>query len=109
LNQVWTNLITNAIDAMDGKGRLSIAVSKVNDWIFVKVSDTGMGIPLEVQPRIFDAFFSTKPAGEGSGLGLFLTKEIIDKHGGKIVFETEAGKGTTFTVSLPVITRIHKN
>ncbi|HEX2395273.1 MAG TPA: ATP-binding protein, partial [Bacteroidales bacterium] len=109
LNQVWTNLITNAIDAMDGKGRLSISVANQGEWIIVKVGDTGKGIPAEVQTRIFDAFFSTKPAGEGSGLGLFITKEIIDKHGGKIVFETKAGIGTTFIISLPVLTRIHKN
>jgi signal transduction histidine kinase len=109
LNQVWTNLITNAIDAMEGKGKLSITVSKANEWVIIKISDSGNGIPKEVQPRLFDAFFSTKPAGEGSGLGLFLTKEIIDKHGGKIVFETEENTGTTFTVSLPLITRVHKN
>ncbi len=109
LNQVWTNLITNAYDAMEGKGTLSVSVNNSGDWIVVKVADTGNGIPENTQPRIFDAFFSTKPAGEGSGLGLFITKEIIDKHGGKIVFETEIGKGTTFIVSLPVLTRIHKN
>lgn len=109
LNQVWTNLITNAIDAMEGKGTLSISVSKTADWVIVKVSDTGIGIPDYVHSRIFDAFFSTKPAGEGSGLGLFLSKGIIDKHGGKIAFESIAGKGTTFTVSLPMMIRTHKN
>jgi signal transduction histidine kinase len=109
LNQVWTNLITNAVDAMDGKGKLSISVTRAGEWIIVKVADTGKGIPESIQPRIFDTFFSTKPAGEGSGLGLFITKEIIDRHGGKIVFETDPGKGTTFIISLPVITRAHKN
>jgi len=109
LNQVWTNLITNAIDAMEGRGQLSISVSRSNDWVIVKLADTGKGIPESIQPRIFDAFFSTKPPGEGSGLGLFLIKEIIDKHGGKIVFETSEGKGTTFIVSLPLLTRLHKN
>jgi signal transduction histidine kinase len=105
LTQVWTNLITNAMDAMEGKGELILSVSRVKDSMVIKISDSGSGIPAHVQPRIFDAFFSTKEAGEGSGLGLFIVKEIIDKHSGKISFETTEGHGTTFTIMLPMITR----
>ena len=109
LNQVWTNLISNAIDAMDRKGELTVSAKRVKDQIAVSISDTGTGIPANIQPRIFDAFFSTKQSGEGSGLGLFIIKEIVDKHGGKISFETQEGQGTTFTVTLPVLAIIPKS
>ncbi len=108
LNQVWTNLIHNAIQAMDGKGELIISVLKnpkgfQNLWgLEVRISDTGKGILAEIKDRIFDAFFTTKPAGEGSGLGLYIVKQIIDKHKGTISFESEVGKGTTFIVELPM-------
>jgi signal transduction histidine kinase len=107
LNQVWTNLIHNAIQAMDGKGDLSISVS-INPTGFqnlsgleIRITDTGNGIPPQIKDRIFDAFFTTKPAGEGSGLGLYIVKQIIDKHHGRIWFESEEGKGTTVFVELP--------
>jgi signal transduction histidine kinase len=106
LNQVWTNLIHNAIQAMDGKGDLSISVS-INPTGFenlsgleIRITDTGNGIPPQIKDRIFDAFFTTKAAGEGSGLGLHIVKQIIDKHGGTISFESEIGKGTSFIVNL---------
>ncbi len=107
LNQVWTNLIHNAIQAMDGKGDLSISVSKNPtgfqnlSGLMVQIADTGKGIPPEIKDRIFDAFFTTKPSGEGSGLGLYIVKQIIDKHKGTISFESEMGKGTSFIVNLP--------
>jgi signal transduction histidine kinase/ligand-binding sensor domain-containing protein len=103
LNQVWTNLITNAVDAMNGKGDLEISVNQNADSLVVKFADSGSGIPEEIKPRIFDAFYTTKAAGEGSGLGLYIVKQIIDKHEGTIVFESVQGKGTTFIVSLPLI------
>ncbi len=109
LNQVWTNLINNAIDAMNGKGELAISVSQKDGHAVVRISDSGTGIPASIQPRIFDAFYSTKPAGEGTGLGLFIAKEIIDKHCGKIFLESAEGQGTTFTISLPLDNRQTKS
>ncbi len=102
LTQVWTNLIHNAIQAMSGKGTLEIKGEKLGDFIVVSIKDTGTGIPPEVQDRIFDPFFTTKPKGEGTGLGLDITKKIIEEHKGSIWFETFAQKGTTFFVKLPM-------
>jgi PAS domain S-box-containing protein len=101
LVQVWTNLIYNAIQAMEGKGTLTITTTQENDQIITKITDTGTGIPADIQDKVFNAFFTTKKLGEGSGLGLDIVKKIIDKHEGKIWFETEVGKGTTFLVQLP--------
>jgi signal transduction histidine kinase len=101
LNQVWTNLIHNAIQAMDNKGTLEIAVAQQDNHIIVQFTDSGCGIPPEIQPRIFEPFFTTKPAGEGSGLGLDIVRKIIDKHHGDIAVKSLQGD-TTFTVSLPV-------
>jgi signal transduction histidine kinase len=100
LNQVWTNLIHNAIQAMDYKGHLMISVNHQADSLLVTITDNGKGIPSEVISRIFEPFFTTKPPGEGSGLGLDIVKNIIQKHNGKIFVESIPGK-TTFTVSLP--------
>ncbi|NER01773.1 MAG: GAF domain-containing protein, partial [Okeania sp. SIO3C4] len=100
LVQVWTNLIHNAIQAMDGKGKIEIEVRQNNQDIVVEITDSGAGIPPEIQDKIFEPFFTTKPAGEGSGLGLEIVKKIIDKHEGKIDFESQPGK-TTFRVKLP--------
>lgn len=101
LNQVWMNLIHNAIQAMDEKGTLSVATTHEQDWIHVSIADSGCGIPADVQRRMFEPFFTTKPPGEGSGLGLDIVQKIIRKHGGSISVESEPGK-TCFTVSLPV-------
>ncbi|TAF38499.1 MAG: GHKL domain-containing protein, partial [Oscillatoriales cyanobacterium] len=102
LNQVWTNLIHNAMQAMTSKGTLKIGIKEVENSIEVSIKDNGSGIPDDIKPKIFDAFFTTKPEGEGSGLGLDIVKKIIDKHDGKIGFESEVGKGTTFWVRLPM-------
>jgi two-component system, NtrC family, sensor kinase len=102
LIQVWTNLIHNAIQAMGGKGTLSIATKLVAEKLQVSIQDTGAGIPADIQDKIFNAFFTTKKLGEGSGLGLDIVRKIINKHAGKIWFETEVGKGTTFFVELPI-------
>ncbi len=102
LVQVWTNLIHNAIQAMKNEGVLTLKSEKKDDNILVSIGDTGTGIPKEAQSRIFDAFFTTKKAGEGSGLGLDIVKKIVEKHNGKIWFESEEGKGTTFFVEIPL-------
>jgi signal transduction histidine kinase len=102
LNQVWTNLIHNAIQAMDYKGILQINVKQQDSNVVVSITDNGKGIPPEVMPKIFEPFFTTKPAGEGSGLGLDIVKKIIEKHQGQITAESVTGK-TTFTVYLPII------
>lgn len=103
LSQVWTNIISNAIQAMQGKGSLHIRVWREGDDIVASFTDSGPGIPKEIQDRIFEAFFTTKPAGEGTGLGLDISRKIVEKHGGRIYFESEPGK-TTFYVRLPIKT-----
>jgi PAS domain S-box-containing protein len=103
LNQVWTNLIHNAIQAMDNKGTLTIEIATQENEILIKITDSGAGIPEEIQSKIFQPFFTTKPAGEGSGLGLDIVGKIIQKHQGSIDFESVPGQ-TTFTVSLPIST-----
>jgi two-component system NtrC family sensor kinase len=102
LNQVWTNLVHNALQAMDHKGTLSIGLRREGDWAHVSVGDSGCGIPAEIRERIFDPFFTTKPAGEGTGLGLDIVRKIVDKHGGRIAVDSEPGRGSVFTVSLPI-------
>ncbi len=109
LAQVWTNLLHNAIQAIDTsknkKGKIYLTTKKQENKILVSVRDTGKGVPDEVKQKIFDAFFTTKPVGEGSGLGLNIVRKIIEKHDGKIWFETEnigENTGTTFFVELPI-------
>ncbi|MCT7951753.1 ATP-binding protein [Ancylothrix sp. C2] len=101
LNQVWTNLIHNAIQAMDYKGVLEIAIQKQAQNIAISFTDNGPGIPPEIMPKIFQPFFTTKPAGEGTGLGLDIVSKIIEKHSGKITVESQPGQ-TTFTIWLPI-------
>lgn len=101
LNQVWTNLIDNALDAMNGQGELSIRTARDPDGILVEIGDTGPGIPSAIQPRIFDPFFTTKGVGEGTGLGLDTVCRIIRNHHGNIRVESEPGD-TRFQVRLPL-------
>ncbi|TDE02602.1 cyclic nucleotide-binding domain-containing protein [Jiangella asiatica] len=102
LNQVWTNLIDNAVDAMKGRGVLELRTYRDGDWAVVDVTDHGHGVPEEVRSRLFEAFVTTKPMGEGSGLGLDNAKRIVEKrHQGTITFTTGPG-GTTFTTRLPL-------
>lgn len=102
LNQVWTNLIHNAIQAMDYQGTLTIGLRHLDQWVEVVISDTGPGIEPSLQEKIFEPFFTTKPLGEGTGLGLDIVRQIIVRHQGKIRVESEAGKGASFFVKLPV-------
>jgi signal transduction histidine kinase len=99
MEQVFVNLFSNAIDAMEGKGILDIAIDRVETGVQIKISDTGKGIPPQDIPRIFDPFFTTKE--KGTGLGLAIVYGIIEKHRGKIEVKSIVNKGTTFTVTLP--------
>jgi len=101
LNQVWTNLIHNALQAMDYRGTLTIELTAQDYQAKISITDCGHGIPEEIKTKIFDPFFTTKPAGEGSGLGLDIVKKIVDKHQGKIEVESIPGR-TTFNVFLPM-------
>ena len=101
LNQVWTNLIHNALHAMNHEGTLTVGIKQENGQAVVSVGDSGCGIPEDIRGKIFDVFFTTKPAGVGSGLGLDIVKKIIEKHHGRIELQSEVGVGTTFTVYLP--------
>jgi signal transduction histidine kinase len=102
LNQVWTNLIDNAIDAMDGKGTLTVRSTREHDCVLVEIGDTGSGIPAELQRRIFEPFFTTKDVGHGTGLGLDISYRIIvRRHHGDIRVESKPSD-TRFQVLLPI-------
>ena len=102
LVQVWINLISNAIQAMNYSGVLTISVKNKDEKVVVTITDTGCGIPEEIKDKIFDPFFTTKRAGEGTGIGLDIVQRIVEKHDAKIELESEVGKGTSFIVTLPV-------
>ncbi|MGL5793328.1 MAG: sensor histidine kinase [Waterburya sp.] len=102
LNQVWTNLIDNSIDAMNGKGKIEIITIHKGEYLAIKIIDSGVGIPPEIQSRIFEPFFTTKSVGKGSGLGLDAVRRIIEnRHRGSIVLESEPGR-TCFVICLPI-------
>jgi signal transduction histidine kinase/predicted CoA-binding protein len=101
LNQVWTNIIDNAIDAMNGKGEIIIKTRKDGEWVIVELEDNGPGIPEDIQEKIFSPFFTTKAVGKGTGLGLNISYKIIEKHSGDVKVFSKPGK-TRFQVSLPV-------
>jgi two-component system NtrC family sensor kinase len=102
LNQVWMNLLVNAAQAVSDQGEVTISTRLEGSWIAVAISDTGSGIPESDLSRIFDPFFTTKPVGEGTGLGLSISYGIVQRHGGTITVVSEVGKGTTFTVRIPI-------
>ena len=102
INQVIANLLLNAAHAIDGHGRITVSTSSEWDQVLLTVTDTGCGIPLDIQKRIFDPFFTTKDVGKGTGLGLSISYDIVRKHGGEITLESEPGMGTTFMVRLPI-------
>ena len=105
-NQVILNLIVNAAHAIEdtgGKGRIVVATRRTGDWAEIRVSDTGVGVPQEIQEKVFDPFFTTKEPGKGSGQGLAISHSIIvKKHGGTISLDSVVGEGTTFIVRLPL-------
>ncbi len=102
LNQVWTNILDNAIDAMNGEGNLILRTFPSRDGcVTVEIEDNGPGIPLDIQPRIFEPFFTTKPPGQGTGLGLHIAYTIVNKHHGQLRVQSQPGK-TIFQVTLPI-------
>jgi signal transduction histidine kinase len=102
LNQVWTNLIDNAVSAMGGSGTLTVRTARDEDSVLVEFGDTGPGVPAEIRERIFEPFFTTKPVGEGTGLGLDISwRIVVNKHHGDLRVESAPGD-TRFQVRLPV-------
>jgi len=102
INQVFMNLMINAAQAIEEKGEIHISTRREADAIVISIRDTGVGIPPDVQDHIFDPFFTTKQVGKGTGLGLSISYDLIRKHGGTIGAESEVGRGTTFTIRLPL-------
>ena len=102
LNQVWTNLIDNAIHAMPEGGTLTVRTSRQDGWALVEICDTGVGVPPEMQQKIFEPFFTTKPVGQGTGLGLDISYRVItQRHGGDLRVVSRPGD-TRFQVKLPL-------
>jgi signal transduction histidine kinase len=98
--RVLNNLMKNAVEAMPNGGKLTISANRINDDIHIRVSDTGVGIQEEQLPNLFEPFYTTKR--KGLGLGLAYCKRVVGAHGGSITVESEVGKGTTFTIKLPM-------
>jgi signal transduction histidine kinase len=101
LNQVWSNLIDNALDAVNSAGRIEVRASRDRDCVVVRVIDDGAGIPREIQDKVFDPFFTTKNVGAGTGLGLGIVRRLMQRHEGEVEFESRSGR-TEFRVSLPI-------
>jgi signal transduction histidine kinase len=110
MNQVFLNLIVNAAQAMASlgqegrpRGRLGIATRVDGDHAVISISDTGDGIPEDIRDRVFDAFFTTREVGRGTGQGLSISRSIVvERHGGSLTFESKIGVGTTFHIRLPI-------
>jgi signal transduction histidine kinase len=107
LNQVFLNVLVNAVQAIDGKGKITIETRSEDSQVVVKIADDGSGIPPEALPRIFDPGFTTKGVGVGTGLGLSIVYGIIQDHAGDISVESEVGRGTAFTIRLPIALARH--
>jgi len=102
LNQVFMNILVNGAQAIENKGEMTVATRVAGDFIEVRISDTGCGIPEEICQRIFEPFFTTKQVGKGTGLGMSISYDIVKKHGGDIAIDSKVGEGTTFIISLPL-------
>jgi two-component system NtrC family sensor kinase len=102
LNQVIMNVISNAIDAIEDEGEITIATGRSGPMFFITITDTGKGVPAAARDRVFDPFFTTKSVGEGTGLGLYISYGIVKKHGGEIEICGEEGKGTEVIVRIPM-------
>jgi signal transduction histidine kinase len=113
VNQVFLNLLVNAAHAVEARvkgteerGTISIKTGVEGSKVWIAIGDTGCGIPAAIANRVFDPFFTTKPVGKGTGQGLAIARSIVvDKHGGKLSFESEVGRGTTFRIELPIAGR----
>lgn len=101
LNQVFMNLLVNAVQAIEEQGIITIRTYQEDDYVCVAISDTGTGMSPEVQKRIFEPFFTTKDVGKGTGLGLSMVYNIVKKHEGEILVDSQEGVGTTFTIRIP--------
>lgn len=107
LNQVLMNVIANAIDAIDGQGRIILTTAQQNGHFTIRVRDTGKGIREEIRNRIFEPFFTTKPIGQGTGLGLAISYGIVKAHHGLMEFSSKPGEGTEFTLKIPTSLKDH--
>ena len=96
------NILSNAIQSIEGKGIISIETQIVNNEDIISISDSGKGIVYEILDKIFDPFFTTKDVGKGTGLGLYISYEIIKRHNGSIKVKSVKGKGSTFSIILPI-------
>jgi two-component system NtrC family sensor kinase len=105
LQQVFMNIIMNAVQAMNERGTLTVQTQQTDEFVETRISDTGKGIPAEDIDRIFDPFYSTKTDGEGTGLGLSIAYGIVTKYRGSISVQSEPGRGTTFIIRLPATPR----
>ncbi|MBI1859678.1 MAG: HAMP domain-containing protein [Deltaproteobacteria bacterium] len=103
INQVFMNLLTNAAQAIDGRGEIWIRTRAENGRVFIEIEDTGRGIPASIIDKIFDPFFTTKKTGQGTGLGLSIAYGLVQKHQGEVSVKSAVGRGTRFTVELPVL------
>jgi signal transduction histidine kinase len=101
LNQVWANLIDNALDAVSNGGSVRVTARASGEKVVVQVTDDGPGIPAELASRIFDPFFTTKPVGKGTGLGLDIARRLVERNDGIMELESEPGR-TEFRVALPI-------
>jgi len=101
LNQIWSNLLDNALDAVNEGGSVELAANRENDTVVVRVIDNGPGIPEEIRGRIFDPFFTTKPVGKGTGLGLDIVRRLVQRNNGEIELDSSPGR-TEFRVIIPV-------
>jgi len=102
LNQVFLNILVNAAQAIEEKGEIKISTRAESDFVEIKISDNGSGIPEDVRDKIFEPFFTTKEVGKGTGLGMSISYDIIKEHQGQIRVDSEPGQGTTFTIELPL-------
>jgi two-component system, NtrC family, sensor kinase len=105
LNQVLMNILANALDALEDhpQPQITITTETQLDQVIIRIADNGPGIPLEIQPQILDPFFTTKPVGKGTGMGMSISYQIItEKHGGELMFTSAAGLGTEFMIAIPI-------
>ena len=102
MNQVFLNLLTNALQAIDDEGEIWVRTEEKGNEILIAIEDTGKGIPADVLPRIFEPFYTTKDVGQGTGLGLSISHKVVEDHKGRIDVESTVGKGSRFSIYLPI-------